>query len=152
RPDLLGDGEPLVGEAGRHPDVQDGHVRRNAPDAGEQLRAVGGLGADLDPGGAEQSGEPVAEQRGVVGQGYPHGILAVSRVPSPGGLATANCPPREATRSASADRPVPAAQAPPRPSSLTSMISTSSSWKMRTAALCACACLTVLASASLTTK
>ena len=42
------------------------------------------LRGDLDPGLGEHAREPLAQQRGVVGEDYAHGISAWMRVPAAG--------------------------------------------------------------------
>ena len=76
-----------------------------AVDELEQLVRVRGHPDDLEAGLLEQPREPLAEDHRVVGDGYAHGISAVSRVPRPGGLDTVNWPPSASTRSASPRRP-----------------------------------------------
>ena len=76
------------------------------------------------PGVPEQPGQALAQQDAVLGDGYPHGISALTRVPPPTGLQTRSRPSSASTRSASPRRPEPASvSAPPPPSSVISTTS-----------------------------
>ena len=68
----------LVGVVGRHPDVDDRNVRLYGPDPQEVL-AVACLADDLDFILAEQPGEALAEQHGVLGDHDAHRTLKVPR-------------------------------------------------------------------------
>ena len=90
----------------------------------KQSVGVGGEPDDLEAGLFEQAGEAFAQDHGVVGQGYAHGISARSVVPRPGGLEIVSRPPSASTRSASPRSPEPpVGVAPPMPSSAISMVS-----------------------------
>ena len=54
--------------------------------------AVSGLGGDLEPGLAEQRGDPLADEQVVVRDHDPHGSSAQTVVPPPGGLTTRSVP------------------------------------------------------------
>ena len=62
-------------------------------------------GGHLVAGVAQQQHEPLAEQRGVLADHDPHGSTTSIRVPAPGALSSAIRPPWAATRSASPARP-----------------------------------------------
>src|SRR5581483_9499252 len=80
---------------------------------------------DLEAGLSEQPRQALAQDHGVVGDDYAHGISARSLVPRPGGLDKVSRPPRASTRSARPRNPEPPAPvAPPIPSSETSSEST----------------------------
>ena len=66
----------------------------------EQLVSVGREPDDLETGLLEQSGEALAQDHRIVGQGYSHGISARRDVPRPGGLETVSVPPSASMRSA----------------------------------------------------
>ena len=54
---------------------------------------------DLVPTGLEQRGETLPEERGVLSDQDPHGSLASTSVPPPGGLTSLRRPPALETRS-----------------------------------------------------
>ena len=96
-----------------------------AGDLAQQPVGVLALGDDLEVVVLEQADEALAQQDAVLGDRYPHGISALTRVPPPLGVQTRSRPPSASTRSASPRRPVPfSVSAPPTPSSV---ISTTSS-------------------------
>ena len=77
-------------------------------------------GDDLGAGLLEQPDQALPEQHRVLGEDYPHGRSAVSRVGPPRGLSTVSSPSTACSRSASPARPCPGADtAPPVPSSST---------------------------------
>ena len=79
---------------------------------------------DVEAGVDEQARDALAQQDAVLGDRYPHGISARTRVPPPGGLQTRSRPPSASTRSARPRRPVPRSlSAPPTPSSTISTTS-----------------------------
>ena len=65
--------QPVVGEIGRHPDVDDRHVRLVRADLAQQVGRVAGLGHDLDPGLLEQTSHSFPQEQLVVGDHGPHG-------------------------------------------------------------------------------
>ena len=75
--------QPLVGVRGRQPDVDDGDVGRLAADRGQQVVGVVAARDHVEAGVGEQPRQPLAEQHAVLGDGYPHGISALTRVPPP---------------------------------------------------------------------
>src|SRR5688572_15842318 len=104
----------------RHPDVDDRDIRIGFLDEPHQPVHGAGLTDHLEPGRRQRRRERLAEESGVVGEDYPHGIAALTVVPPPGGLSTMSSPPTAATRSASPCSPEPGdAAAPPGPSSRT---------------------------------
>src|SRR5581483_9460896 len=142
----------LVAEGGRQPDVDDRDVRSFPRDGVHQRVAVRDGRDDVEVVVAEQSRQPVAEQREVLGDHDPHGITTRIVVGPPAGLRTSSVPSSAATRRASPDRPLPDGSAPPRPSSVISSTSDVPSTRPRIATRLACACLPAFASASATTK
>ena len=88
-PDPRGRVQALGRARRRHPDVDDGGVRRGAGDQLQQPVGVAGLPDDLDAGRRERAGERLPEQDRVVGEDYAHGISARMTVPAPGSLVTA---------------------------------------------------------------
>jgi hypothetical protein len=87
-------------------DIDQRHIRAGQAHLAEQTLGVLGLGGHLDAGIAQQPDDALAGQQDVVGDDYPHGSSARSRVGS-----TASLPSRAPTRSASWTidevRPVP---------------------------------------------
>jgi hypothetical protein len=121
-PDLVGGDEAFVGPGGGHADVDYRDVGLVLGDYGEQCVGGAGLGGDLDACVSEDAGESLAEDGGVVGEDYAHGIAAWRCVPRPGGLSSGSWPLRAWTRSARPRSPEPrAVSAPPMPSSSTSI-------------------------------
>ena len=90
--DLARRPQALVGVGRRHPHVDDGDVGLVGADLAQQLLGVAGLADDLEPGLLEQAHHALAQQGRVVGDDYPHGILARTVVPSPAGLSTSSSP------------------------------------------------------------
>jgi len=64
--------QALVGVGRRHPDVDHGDVRVMLGHRGQQRVAVGHRGADGVPAVLEQPGQPLPEQRGILGDHDPH--------------------------------------------------------------------------------
>src|SRR5690606_485946 len=84
----------------------------------DELGARRGGAHHVVPFFLEQEAQPLAQQRGVVGDQDAHGITASTRVPEPAGERTSRCPSSEATRPARPASPPPVRiAAPPRPSS-----------------------------------
>ena len=63
---------------GRQPDVDDRDVQLMAVDLAQQLVGVLALGDHVEAGVAQQAGEPLAQQHAVLGDGYAHGISALT--------------------------------------------------------------------------
>src|SRR4029079_17694510 len=134
------------------PDVDDHDAERIAPHLEKQLFGVPALSDHLEPVVGEQAGETLAEQNTVLGDGYAHGISALTRVPPPSGVQIRRRPPSASTRSARPRRPEPCSvSAPPIPSSTIS----TTSWPLfrptSTVAEHARACLPTFARLSETT-
>ena len=102
---LDGRPQPLVGVRRRHPDVDHGDVRAVLAHRPDERGTVGHRGHDLGAGLLEEPDQALAEQDRVLGQDYPHGRSAVSRVGPPRGLSTSNRPSTACSRSASPARP-----------------------------------------------
>src|SRR2546426_3537368 len=152
-PDLPCGHQALNGMGGGHADVNDHQLCATAAELRKQLLGVACLTDDLESDLGEHPGQALAEEHRVVGEDQPHGILAITRVPWPGGLSTRRSPPRAAALSASPHSPEPRpASAPPIPSSITA----TSRWESERATVIvtddARACFAVLASASETMK
>src|SRR5205085_11326919 len=89
---------------------------------------VCGLPDHLEARVLEQTRDAFTRQHRIVGDDHPHGILALTVVPSPSVLVSSRRPSRAATRSESPRSPEPrAGSAPPMPSSLT----WTSTWPLR---------------------
>src|SRR6185312_8223887 len=145
--------DPLVGEAGWQPHVDDRQVGLVGADDPQQALAVLGLGDDLDLVFAEQRDQAFAQEQLVLGDHYPHGSLTSIRVPSPTGEATSRSPSSAATRRRRPSSPLPASRsAPPGPSSATTRSSSSRSSRIVTEARAPGACFATLVSDSATTK
>jgi len=69
----------VVGEVGRHPDVDHGQVRPRLGDHGEQRDRVGGAAHHLVPGHREQAGQPLPQQHIIISQHHPQRTLAPCR-------------------------------------------------------------------------
>ena len=97
--------------------------RARARRRGEQLVGGPGLGRHLEPGLAEQRGDPLADEQVVVRDHDPHGSSALTVVPAAGRADTRSRPSSASTRSASPRSPLPrASSAPPTPSSAISIV------------------------------
>jgi hypothetical protein len=66
-PDLDRRAEPVVGQVGRHPHIDDGHVGLVRTNLAQQVGRVPGPRDDLDPRFFEHSGDALTEQELVVG-------------------------------------------------------------------------------------
>jgi hypothetical protein len=75
------------------------HVGWVRVDRGEQRVGVAGRAGHLDAGVAEQAGQPLSQQRRVLGEDHPHGSLATTVVPAPVGPHMVVRPPTATTRS-----------------------------------------------------
>ena len=93
---------------------------RRSSDRGYELVCGADLREHLHAGFGEDAREPLAKQRGVVGEHYAHGIAARTCVPPPTGLSTEKSPSSAWTRSTRPRSPEPRdGSAPPTPSSST---------------------------------
>src|SRR5258708_32725074 len=97
---LVRGADALVGKRGRHPDVEDDGIGRAGRDGREKLGAGGDARGHLGAHRTEQQDQAAAEQAGVFGYRYAHGIITASRVPSPAGLSMTTPPSKAPTRSA----------------------------------------------------
>jgi hypothetical protein len=104
-PDHQGRAQPLVGEGGRHPDVDDNRVRGIRGHRAQELLAVALGGGHLVPGLGEQPGQSLPQEHGVLGDDYPHGSSAAMIVGPPLGDSTESRPSTPDTRSARPERP-----------------------------------------------
>src|SRR6185503_10924316 len=111
------------------------------------------------PTHGEELGQPLAEDRGVLGDDHPQwrrrhvGSSTVTTVGPPSGLSTRNTPSTVCTRSIRPARPPPACGvAPPRPSSVTHRRNVDCSCFTCTCACRAPLCLEMLVSISATQK
>src|SRR4029453_6223204 len=86
----------LVGVGRWHADVDQRHVGTGQADLVEQAAGVLGLGDHLDVGVLQEADDALAGEQGVVGDDYPHGSSARSRLGS-----TVSWPSRAPTRAAS---------------------------------------------------
>src|SRR6266508_3623464 len=93
--DRLGGDQALVGVGWRHADVDQRHVGVGQAHLAEQALGVLGLADHLDASVAQEADDALAGEQDVVGDDYPHGSSARSRVGS-----TASLPSRAPTRSA----------------------------------------------------
>ena len=109
----------LVGEGRRHSYVHQRHVRLVLRDGPLQLFGVSDELARLHAGFRQDPGEAFSKQDRVIGDHYPHGHLARSRVPPEGRSSTSSHPPAAPARSRMPCKPEPSRRAPPRPSSST---------------------------------
>ena len=66
--DLLGGDEPLVGVAGRHPDVGEDHIGQPRVDETQEPGGVARLSDHIEPGVGEQPRESFAQQSLVFGE------------------------------------------------------------------------------------
>src|SRR6185503_1060097 len=144
--------DALVGERRREPDVDNADVRLVAHDGAQETRPVLDGGDDLEAALRQQAGEPVAQEREVLGDYDPHGISAWRSVGPPGGLAIRSAPSSASMRLRRPVRPLPSASAPPSPSSATWTTSRFPSRVTSTDRRVAPLCLTAFVSASATTK
>src|SRR5262249_28845575 len=85
--DLLRGAGAFVRLRRRHPHVDDRDVRLRALDRAMQLGRISDLRRDLEPTFGEDTGEPFAQENGVLCDYDAHGISATIRVPPSGGLA-----------------------------------------------------------------
>src|SRR3954447_7201407 len=137
------------------PDVNHDDVRGSTSHQGQQILSIVVRRHHVQVGAAQDAGETFAQEDAVLDDSdlktrYRHGISPRSSVPHPIGEVIEILPPSASTRSVSPCSPEPAAgSAPPTPSSVTSMTRTDSSRRTRTTAVRACACLSMLVSASL---
>src|SRR5918999_449541 len=132
--------------------VHDRDIQVVAARFAEELVGVLALSDYFEAGVAQEAGKPLAQQHAVLGDGYPHGISALTRVPPPRGVQTRRRPPSASTRSASPRRPLPPSlSAPPTPSSTTSTTSAPFRRATSTVAELASACLPTFARLSQTT-
>src|SRR3954454_9642799 len=136
----------------RQADVHDRDVRRIALHHEQQIVGRLALCDDLEFSVCQKPRKSFSQKDTVLGDRYPHGSSARTRVPPPAGLQTRSTPPRASTLSASPRKPEPPSlSAPPAPSSTTS---TTNSVPIRlrvTLAEEAPACLLILARLSETT-
>jgi hypothetical protein len=79
--DAVGGHQPFVRLRRWHPDVHDRGVGVRGLDVSEQLVGILGLADDLKAGVGEQTRHTVAQERGVVGNHYAHGISTRITVP-----------------------------------------------------------------------
>jgi hypothetical protein len=122
----------------------------NAP---EERVGVTNLVDDVESVLQEETGNPFADERRVVGDHDPHGIPALRVVPQPAPLSTVSVASSASSRSRRPAKPESAAaRAPPIPSSTTATRSVSSSRPSLTVAWEADACLKTLVSPSETRK
>src|SRR5262249_45821470 len=138
---------------GRHANVDDGDIRSFRSDEGQERRRVTCFSDDVEARLHEEPREPLTDEDRVVGDYDAHGIVAVTVVPSSGVLSTSRLPSTAARRSESPARPEPGpTEAPPTPSSVTSI--TSLCWRRATLTTTdeACAYLATFVSASETKK
>ena len=70
--------QPFVLERRRQPDVDDGEVGPLEHHRVDQRVAVLDRGDDVDAVVAQEPGQPVAEQREILGDHDPHGITALT--------------------------------------------------------------------------
>lgn len=130
------------------------HVRLKCGDGVHQRTTITHGGNDLVPFLGQQPHQSRTQQRRVLSQDHPHGNSATTTVGPPPGLVTENRPSNAATRRANPANPLPAASAPPHPSSSTrtSRTPSSSAGPTDTTIPPAPECLAALVTASHTTK
>src|SRR4029453_9642180 len=151
-PDHQGRPHPFIGVGRRQPDVDDDRIGRVLCDAYQQLIGCAAARRNLDVGDGQQLRDALAQQHTVLGDGYPHGISARTRVPLPTELQTRRWPLSASIRSASPRSPVPRSlSAPPIPSSTISTIKVSVVTPTSTVTVSACACLAAFVRLSETT-
>ena len=112
QPEPVCGADSLVGEAGRHLDVDDDRLRPGEVDLAYQAGGIGSSAGDLASGFAQQPSQALPDQHGVVGDNQPHdasssGIRAISTVPPWLRSVTDSRPPSASTRSASPRNPDP---------------------------------------------
>jgi hypothetical protein len=115
--------QPLIGERGRHPDVDHAHVGDGGGDRPQELLGVAVGRDDLMAGLGQQPGQSLPQQHRILGDHDPHGSTAEMIVGPPDGDSTERVPSTPATRSARPDSPAPPGSAPPIPSSLITTVS-----------------------------
>src|SRR5262249_43733024 len=144
--------QALVRMRRRHADVHDRDIGALLLHLAQQLVGIARLADNFEAGLGEQASHALAEEQRVVGDHDTHGISALSRVPTPGGLSRTSVPPSASTRSDSPRSPdPPAGSAPPSPSSATSTRATPFRRCTVTETACAEAYFATFASASATT-
>src|SRR6202042_585864 len=77
--------ESLAGELRGHPDVDDGDVGTVLLDHVEQFVGAGDACHDVDATAGQDPDQALADQQGIIGDGYPHGRSARIVVPWPAG-------------------------------------------------------------------
>src|SRR5882724_12283755 len=119
----------------------------------QQLVGVPHRRHHIEPAVGQQLGETLPQQHRVLSYHDSHGNSTVMIVGPPGGLSTMSVPSTAAARCASPSRPDPVSKdAPPRPSSRTTIRSRPACCETATSAVRASACLLTLLSVSDTTK
>src|SRR5690606_38077807 len=152
-PERGGGPQSLVAEVGGQPHVDHDHVGVALLDHAPELREVGGRSDDLEPLGLQQQDESLAQQGVVLGDQDAHGNTTRITVGPPAGLTTSVRPSKAATLRRIPTRPVPSSsEAPPFPSSVTSMCRAVPVPRSSTRTCAASACLTAFVRASATTK
>src|SRR4051812_3553450 len=118
RSDLERRAQALVVVCRWQPDVDDRDVHTIVSNFDQQVVGIATWRAHVEPRLSQKARHALAQQHAVLGDRYPHGISAFTRVPPPCGVQTLSRPPSDSTRSASPRRPEPVSvSAPPIPSS-----------------------------------